>query len=570
MKTNKGKVLPFQQSTDFHKRRGERSLENNDLLTAVRHYRKVWEKDPYDYETCMHLAEILYEMQRYEESLRILFICLSMGDPKPELLFGMASDLYELHEFEYASQCLDRYLKESPEGTYAYEAEDFLSFLESDEELGRYTGLYTDEDYETDGILIDSRHLLDAGSFSEAISMLEEHLERYPGSLPVQNQLSLAYLFSGERNKALSMQRSVAEKAGGNALTLCNLALMYFAVNDIPSAEETLELVNKYVTEDSTDVLYNLTALLMQDERFQDAADMLDDLLKRFPYDVNLLHRRAFCAFRLNDAAEAAEIYRKLMETDPEDIIAKHYFSLAKAANMSRAFLGRWQIPYQLSIGDSIHKVNELLALMDESEEIKRKRWTEDRSLYGQISWALDLPEPKLKNILLIFLYSIGDREAERLLRDFLLRTNQQDEQKHIAMHLLSRMNAKQPYYAYVNGDWIVGRVTHRSMPKNLPEEYERLYISIINGTERLSENCASRAIEAYADYLDKAADSLPRLTDIQIQSMSAAFLILACIAAGEDYDLASILQQHRITRRRLMNSLNRIAFACDLEVPDL
>ena len=132
---NQGKVLSFQQNADFHKKRGERSLASNDLLAAARHYRKVWEKDPYDYDTCMHLAEILYEMQRFDESLRILFICLSMGDPKPEILFGMASDLYELHEFEYASQCLERYLEEAPEGPYAFEAEDFLSFLESEDEL---------------------------------------------------------------------------------------------------------------------------------------------------------------------------------------------------------------------------------------------------------------------------------------------------------------------------------------------------------------------------------------------------------------------------------------------------
>ena len=54
-------------------KRGAKELEKNDLIAAVYKYREAYERAPQDAEIAVALAEILSQMQRFEESNRILF-----------------------------------------------------------------------------------------------------------------------------------------------------------------------------------------------------------------------------------------------------------------------------------------------------------------------------------------------------------------------------------------------------------------------------------------------------------------------------------------------------------------
>ena len=130
MSEEKGKVIPFRQGASFFNKRGVKEMGKNDLVGALYQFRRAYQDDPNNVDTCLSIAEILSQMQRFEESNRLLFRLLSQDDPSPEILFGLACNFYGIHEFEYAAQCLERYLDEEPDGAYAYEAEDFLDFLE--------------------------------------------------------------------------------------------------------------------------------------------------------------------------------------------------------------------------------------------------------------------------------------------------------------------------------------------------------------------------------------------------------------------------------------------------------
>ena len=67
-----GKVLPFEQKSDFYYKRGSDKHDKNDLIEALSSYRRALEKDPDNQYTRLALAQVLTEMGRYAESNRIL------------------------------------------------------------------------------------------------------------------------------------------------------------------------------------------------------------------------------------------------------------------------------------------------------------------------------------------------------------------------------------------------------------------------------------------------------------------------------------------------------------------
>ena len=49
-----------------------------------------------------------------------------MYERAPECFFGIACNYFGMHEFDYASESLETYLRLDPDGTYAYDAAGFL------------------------------------------------------------------------------------------------------------------------------------------------------------------------------------------------------------------------------------------------------------------------------------------------------------------------------------------------------------------------------------------------------------------------------------------------------------
>ena len=90
----KGKILPFEQDTDFFLRRGAKDLDKNDLLAAVQSYRKAYAGDPADLDSCLALSELLSRMMRFEESNRLLLVDISMNEPDPESYSALRTTTY--------------------------------------------------------------------------------------------------------------------------------------------------------------------------------------------------------------------------------------------------------------------------------------------------------------------------------------------------------------------------------------------------------------------------------------------------------------------------------------------
>ena len=83
-----GRVLSFEQKGDFFYKRGNDKLDKNDLIEALCSYRRAMEQEPEDQYSCIAVAEVLSEMERYDDSNRVLLPLLSREDVEPEAIFG--------------------------------------------------------------------------------------------------------------------------------------------------------------------------------------------------------------------------------------------------------------------------------------------------------------------------------------------------------------------------------------------------------------------------------------------------------------------------------------------------
>ena len=93
-----GRVLSFEQKGDFFYKRGNDKLDKNDLIEALCSYRRAMEQEPEDQYSRIAVAEVLSEMERYDDSNRVLLPLLSREDVEPEAIFGLGCNLAALNE----------------------------------------------------------------------------------------------------------------------------------------------------------------------------------------------------------------------------------------------------------------------------------------------------------------------------------------------------------------------------------------------------------------------------------------------------------------------------------------
>ncbi|MPN36741.1 hypothetical protein SDC9_184252 [bioreactor metagenome] len=131
-----GKILPFEQTGEFFLRRGMFKQDHNNLVDAIAYYRLALRREPENAEYKLALAEVLTQMNRFEESNRVLLTSFSgTGERPSEGFFGMGCNFIGLQEYANARYSFERYAVIDPEGEFVDEALDMLDALEDEDGL---------------------------------------------------------------------------------------------------------------------------------------------------------------------------------------------------------------------------------------------------------------------------------------------------------------------------------------------------------------------------------------------------------------------------------------------------
>lgn len=551
----KGKILPFEQDTDFFLRRGAKDLDKNDLLAAVQSYRKAYAGDPADLDSCLALSELLSRMMRFEESNRLLLVDISMNEPDPESYFGLAHNYFGMHEFRLAQENLETYLRLEPDGYYAYDAAEFLDVLCDEEALLQAAGAPPGETPATLTAAAYARRAAARGDLALARSLLTAPLADAPHALSARGLLAGFCLRAGDAERALELSREVLAVSPGDVAARCVELGALSASGRQQALDAGLDALAARLPEDE-DALDALSQLQLSCGRYEEAGRTLQRLVQLTPYDAQRVHRYACCRFRLGDADGARACYRRLLSIDPDDTVARYYFN---ACGRRDGAARHWTAEYRVPPAEAFRRFRRLNALFEEPAAEFLRKWKENRGLRSLFVWALTLPDGKPKSVLLRRLAAIGDADAERILRDFALRTDQPDAAKREALLMLQYLGAKEPYCVYLSDRWISGYVNVRVRAPKLPADYQGLLGEMETGLAvSASPDAIFSAIRILRGYLDACGGKYPRISTNQQASFAAALELLGRRCAGETPDEAEIARRYRVSLLRLHNAVSK------------
>lgn len=542
-------------------KRGAKELEKNDLIAAIAKYREAYERAPEDAEIAIALAEILSQMQRFEESNRILFrLFADREDAPPECHFGLACNYFGLQDYDRAADSLEDYLELEPDGEFAADAEDFLDLIDDDDAMFETTGLRGDDDYEDNAVNHFARSLLASGEVNYAVEELEHRLSQTPKSLKIREQLAIAYFVANRRDDAKKIATELIAEDADNILANSTLALSEIEDGNRTAAIARLEEMAK-IRALEPEELHSIAVLQLDLEQFSEAEKTLTQMLHLMPYDENVLHKLAYAKFMQGDAEAAKTLYQKLLRIDPHDTVARYYLNQSKhTESAGKRTNAKWIIPYQVPFSEAFRRLNHLNRMLAMPHDELNHAWSSDGSFRDLLVWAITLSDLRVKRSMLSLVFTFADENAQHILRDFLLRSDQPDELKRAVFGMLKHLGAKEPYMAYLNGRWIKGRVSLLELDYKLPASYEgvmQILMQYMLGNCR--EECATEAAHIFQRYVDSLEKKFPRISTAQEISFAAALEYLSRLSCGETVTEDEISEVYRVTKSRLRNALHKL-----------
>ncbi len=560
MKQDKDNILSFDQGAGFYLKTGRRQAEAGNLVRALSHLRTAHEKDPDNAEITIALAEVLNRMQRFDESITVLMGLGRLEALPSDGLFGMASNFIAIEEFGPARMCLEYYLHADPDGTYATDAADYLDLMDDTPEMNWQLGLDEGEDMELIAHIHYAKTLHVSGRDREALRHLEDLEEKYPTSLWLQMEIALSEYCLEEYEACEQRLFNILKEDRGYIRAKCLLALLRRGEGKKREAQEMLRSIP--IPEDgTTEELGNLNVMLLEVEDYTRAEVCGEALLKLIPYDPMTLHELGYTKYMLGKAQEAAELYRRIVEMDPHDTVAAWYLSAAQAEPDHKRGGKGWTVQYDVPYRVAVERLRRMGDTFARGPEHLKQRWAEDGSFRDLVAWALFSPLAPDKHGILTILAVAGDRRAEGLLREFLLRSDQSDESKQIAFGALHTYDGAEPHAMFYNGLWQFGEVIHATLPADLPKAYLKVFQRLARCAEDIPcpEKTAELAQRAFYFFVLAQKGRYRRISPTQEDAFVAAFVCMAIHFQEQDIREEDLCEAYDITARRLNNALKII-----------
>lgn len=160
------------------------------------------------------------------------------------------------------------------------------------------------------------------GRYDEAVICLERAAALAPGNGDVKLALAHAMLSRGDIEEARSITEAAARREPGNARAFLQLGAIDLALQDRPAAETALLRALELTPEDP-DTLRNLSALLVERGRFEEALGLAERAHLRAPLDSAGLLHLAYCRAAAGLWPQAEAACRKLIAYAPAHLGAR-------------------------------------------------------------------------------------------------------------------------------------------------------------------------------------------------------------------------------------------------------
>lgn len=436
----RGNVIAMNFDAAYFFERGVRFLQRNELTKALKAFRKTVEYEPNNPVNYCNLAGVLSEMGDFEASNELLEHVLSDLDPNmTECQFYLANNYANMGEYDTAEEYVLRYLDAEPDGEYADDAEEMLGVLLDEFGGGRALEKWREEQRQSDTVAAtkDGRYFLENGQFEAAVEWLEQVIANDSENFAAYNNLCLAYYYTGQHDKALSLADEVLYRQPDNIHALCNRAILlkHFGWRDmLEAAAEPLSKVFPL----HYDLAMKVGTTLGLIGWHGAALNTFRQLLRLTgPAEPVLMHATAAAAANSGDWALAERYWQILLRDTDYKGIAEYYLRQAKEATSAEP--GKIRISYQLDLPVEEQLAEVKVKLKDNSLD----EWRRDPLLRASLYWGLRHGNHETRRRVIRALAVVADDDAEKALRLFLARKEIDDTLRIYALVALKRIGAK-------------------------------------------------------------------------------------------------------------------------------
>lgn len=443
-------VIRLPMDANFFFERAVHSLERHHYDKALKYFRLAVEKEPDNPVNYCNLAGVLSEVGRFEESNEVLRYVLDHISPDlVECYFYMANNAANMDCFAEAEKYAVRYLQTDPEGEFSEEADELLQMLAM--EMGRSPRSVEEEPYEEwMGEHDRARQLLESGQFTGARKLLEKLVAYYPEYMPARNNLALAYYYCGELDRALETVQQLLQEEPGNFHALCNLTVFYYHIQDEQALSALVDGLKKCLPLETEDRLKLATTMGIIKEH-ETAYTIFCSLLRtEMAGEAHLWHQAAAAAFNTSRFQEAERFWKQAERLDRHSGIPQFYLSQLSVWREMSDSRTRPVVGYQYDL-----PFEEQFRQLEQEPTLIPERLRHDPVIRASFFWALSHGDYDTKLQVIQALGYIGDADVERVLREFLLKKDEDDYLKRVTLFVLRHMNVEGPFSVTLNGQLV-------------------------------------------------------------------------------------------------------------------
>lgn len=314
-----GTIVAFNPNGEYYFLKGMKAHKHGDYHKAIKYLNRARQLEPDEPMIPLQLALVYTETGDYDESNRILFNILEELDSSlVECHYFIANNFAFEGYFQEAYKHASIYLEQDKDGKFAEDAEELLDLIELE-----YSDDF-DEIFEQDEFIQmqeEAKEYLDNGQFQKAVNLFEKLIKEYPEYWSNYNNLSLAYFYLGEKEKAHLVLNELLEKNPGNLHALCNKLVFSHYQKDDETKEQLIELLKK-IKPLSLEHQFKLGATLALVGEYEDAYFWLKRLVKiGFDGGGAFYYWLSISAYYTGRKQIAQKSWQKLVELNPE----KHF-----------------------------------------------------------------------------------------------------------------------------------------------------------------------------------------------------------------------------------------------------
>lgn len=517
-----GNILKFDRGAEFHYSKAHKELDTGRYTDSLADLRRSVEKEPDNIEYRYALAELLSEMDLYEESnFHLYMIDRCENNLEEDLTFCFGYNFYGLGEIERSKMYFDKYIEKYPDGIYSRDVSDILTFIEDELRMEKETGAL--EAYaRTD----EAKYFMDIGEYEKAISILESMVFDPHESVYARNNLALAHFCKGNKKLASDMIDQLLSDVPGNVHAVCNKVLLseYKSAESIPpDLIDSLDSLKPKNLDEQLKIA--VTFCEINDHKRAYAA--YKSALEERPYDSEILFMAAAAAVNCGCLADARSIFVEMQKIDELDTIAQYYNRYIDDTNIKDFHI---EYIYQVPPAEMQKRFDRLNMILADDPDKSERLWHSDKQFRGLLLWALTLHSDELSSAIFGIIARFGDTYAEEIMRRYLLICDNSDNVKRRVLGMLDIIGAEQPYMVYLNGDIV------RATLKRDRSRYNKGNLAVVDAisciTSSLGMPALRLAAEALLDNYIELFEKPPVMRNIN--AWAAAIVYIAARGAVE------------------------------------